>query len=99
MLRSFLVGCSLALVVGTGSVAAQQTLPPQDNRVAQADTVLVGQALYSSDGHRLGEIAEVGSSSGQPAVRAEFDEAIGIEPRSVIIVAHALQKKNDRIEL
>jgi len=99
MLHSFLVACSVVLAIAAGSAAAQQAQPAQNDRVAQADTALVGQAVYSSDGQRLGEIAEVGSSSGQPVVRAELDEAVGIEPRSVLIVAHALQQRNNRIEL
>jgi hypothetical protein len=107
MLRSRLVAAALAVALAAGPVAAQQappqtsppTLAPEKQPGAQADAALVGLPVYSSDGQRLGQIAEVGTSSGQSAVRAEMDEVLGIGTRSVIIVAEVFQKKDDRIEL
>ena len=66
-----------------------------------ADATLVGLPIYSSDGQRLGQIAEVGSSRGQGAGRASGDggKFFGIGTRTVIMFADALQQKNDRIEL
>jgi len=99
MLRSRLAVGIVGLAVAAGSVAAQQTPPAENQPGVQADAALVGLPIYSSDGQRLGQIAEVGSLRGQPAVRAEMEESLGIGPRSVIIVADAFQQKNDRIEL
>jgi hypothetical protein len=103
MLRSRLVAAALALALAAGPVAAQQAPEqspvPEKQPGVQADAALVGLPIYSSDGQRLGQIAEVGTSSGQPAVRGEMDELLGIGTRSVIIVAEVFQKKDDRIEL
>jgi hypothetical protein len=99
MLRSRLAVGIVGLAVAAGSVAAQQTPPAENQPEVQADAALVGLPIYSFDGQRLGQIAEVGSLRGQPAVRAEMEESLGIGPRSVIIVADAFQQKNDRIEL
>ncbi len=99
MLRSRLVVGIVGLAVAASSVAAQQTSPAENQPGVQADATLVGLPIYSSDGQRLGQIAEVGSSKGQPAVRAEMEESLGIGPRTVIMFADALQQKNDRIEL
>ncbi len=99
MLRSRLALGLLALALAAGSASAQQTPPAENQPGAHADAALIGLPVYSSDGQRLGQIAEVGSSSGQPAVRAEMDEALGIGARSVVIVADVLQQKTDRVEL
>ena len=99
MLRSRLAVGIVGLAVAASSVAAQQTPPAENQPGVQADATLVGLPIYSSDGQRLGQIAEVGSSRGQPAVRAEMEESLGIGPRTVIMFADALQQKNDRIEL
>ena len=99
MLRSRLAVGIVGLALAASPVAAQQTPPAENQPEVQADATLVGLPIYSSDGQRLGQIAEVGSSRGQPAVRAEMEESLGIGPRSVIILADTFQQKNDRIEL
>ena len=99
MLRSRLAVGIVGLAVAASSVAAQQTPPAENQPGVQADAALVGLPVYSSDGQQLGQIAEVGSLRGQPAVRAEMEESLGIGPRSVIMFADAFQQKNDRIEL
>lgn len=102
MLRSRLAAGILASIVAAGFAAAQtpQTTQPTETQPGtRADAALVGLPVYSSDGQRLGQIAEVGSSSGQPAVRAEMEESLGIGTRSVIIVADLFQQRHDRIEL
>jgi hypothetical protein len=99
MLRSRLALGLLALALAAGSASAQQTPPAENQLGAQADAALVGLPVYSSDGQRLGQIAEVGTSSGQPAVRAEMEEFLGVGARSVVIVADVFQQKTDRIEL
>ncbi len=100
MLRSRLAAAVVALAVAACPVAAQQA-PSAENEQpgVRVDTALIGLPIFSSDGQRLGQIAEVGSSGGRPAVRAEMEESLGIGPRSVVIVAEVFQQKSDRIEL
>ena len=74
MLRSRLFVGIVGLAVAAGSVAAQQAPPAENQPGVQVDAALVGLPVYSSDGQRLGQIAEVGSLRGQPAVRAEMEE-------------------------
>ena len=99
MLRSRLAAATVLLAVAAGPVAAQQAPSAENQPGASAAAALVGLPVYSSDGQRLGQISEVGSSSGRPAVRAELEESLGIGSRNVIIFAHAFQQKSDRIEL
>jgi hypothetical protein len=99
MLRSRLAAAIVLLAVAAGSVAAQQTPSGENQPGVGAAAALVGLPVYSSDGQRLGQISEVGSSRGTPAVRAEMEESLGIGPQNVIIFAHAFQQKSDRIEL
>ena len=99
MLRSRVAVGIVGLALAASPVAAQQTPPAEHQAEVQADATLVGLPIYSSDGQRLGQIAEVGSSRGQPAVRAEMEESLGIGPRTVIMFADTFQQKNDRIEL
>jgi hypothetical protein len=99
MLRSRLAAAVVALAVAACPVAAQQAPSAENEPGVRVDTALIGLPIFSSDGQRLGQIAEVGSSGGRPAVRAEMEESLGIGPRSVVIVAEVFQQKSDRIEL
>ena len=99
MLRSRLPAVIVGLAVAVCPVAAQQAPSAENQPGVRSDAALIGLPIYSSDGQRLGQIAEVGSSGGRPAVRAEMEESLGIGPRSVIIIADVFQQKNDRIEL
>jgi hypothetical protein len=99
MLRSRLAMAFVALVVAACPVAAQQAPSGENQPGVRSDATLIGLPVYSSDGQRLGQVAEVGSSRGRPAVRAEMEESLGIGARSVIIIAEVFQQKNDRIEL
>ena len=99
MLRSRLAAAIVLLAVAAGPVAAQQAPSVENQPGVGVAPTLVGLPVYSSDGQRLGQISEVGSSMGTPAVRAEMEESLGIGARNVIIFAHAFQQKSDRIEL
>ena len=99
MLRSFLLSGSVALALLVSPVVAQQTPSPDQPSAQQVDPKLVGLPIYSSDGQRLGEVAEVGLSAGQPAVRAEMGTFLGLGTASVIIDAKLFEKKPDRIEV
>jgi sporulation protein YlmC with PRC-barrel domain len=93
MLRTLLVG-ALALVVAAGPGFAQERQPP----AAQMES-LVGLAVYSSDGQRLGEIREVGMSGTQPAVRADIGGFLDVAQSAVVIPINMIVQKPDRIEL
>jgi len=100
MLRPFLVAGSVALALLASPVVAQQTTPAPDQPAArQVDPMLVGLPVYSSDGQKLGEVAEVGLSSGQAAVRAEMGEFLGLGTASFEIDATLFEIKTDRIEV
>ena len=106
MIRPILAASSIALALAA-SATAQQTPSPdqpkaQDN-AQQVDPSLVGLSVFSSDGQKLGQVAEVGMSAGGPAVRADMGEFLGTGTGSgtgsVVIAADAFQKKADRIEI
>jgi len=60
---------------------------------------MVGLAVYSSDGQKVGQVSEVGTSAGEPAIRADMGEFLGISPGSVVVGGKAFEKKADRIEI
>jgi hypothetical protein len=95
MLKALLVAATIVIPIATTSVVAQEKQPP----AAQAEVTLVGLPVYSSDGQKLGEITEVGSSGGQPAVRAEIGEFMGLGSTPVVIPANIFERKGDRVEI
>ena len=99
MLRPFLLAASVALALIVSPAIAQQTPTPDQPSAQQVDAKLVGLPIYSSDGQKIGEVAEVGLSAGQPAVRAEMGEFLGLGTASVVIDASLFEKKTDRIEI
>jgi hypothetical protein len=106
MFRPILAAGILALALATEHASAQQSQPPEGKPPAaqqppagQAETAVIGLPVYSSDGQKLGEVTDVGTSDGKRAVRAEMGEFLGLGPSSVVIGADAFQQKADRIEL
>lgn len=87
----------VALGLATMAASAQQSQQPPP--AAQPEADLVGMPVYSSDGQKLGEITQAGTSGGKSAVRAEMGQFLGLGSKSVIIDSEVFQKKNDRIEL
>jgi hypothetical protein len=95
MLKLLLAAGVLAVgLAGTPSLAQQAQTPE-----AQVQPPLVGLAVYSSDGEKLGQITQVGSAGGQPAVRAELGGFLDVTPSAVVIPASLFEQKPDRIEL
>jgi len=107
MLKPILAAGSVVFALAGPPAVAQQTpappaaSPPAAEQPAaqKLDPSLVGMAVYSSDGHKVGQVSEVGLSGGEPAVRADMGEFLGISPGSVIIGGEAFQRKPDRIEI
>jgi sporulation protein YlmC with PRC-barrel domain len=106
MIRSILAAGTIAFAMATSISLAQQTpapapeAPSPDRPAAQKlDPSFVGLAVYSSDGHKLGEVAEVGMAGNTPVVRAEMGEFLGLGASSVIINAEAIERKGDRVEI
>jgi hypothetical protein len=106
MVRSILAAGSIVLAMAVSPAVAQQQQQQQQQSPAPdqpgaelVDPSLVGQVVYSSDGQKLGEIAEVGMAGGTPAVRVEMGEFLGMGASSVIINAKALTRKADRVEV
>jgi hypothetical protein len=78
-----------------GQPPAVQTEPP----AVQPGHELVGLAVYSSDGEKLGQVTQVGTAGGQPAVRAELGGFLDVAPSAVVIPATMFAHKPDRIEV
>ena len=95
MLKLVLVAGVLAAQFAGPPSLAQQVPPP----AAEAQPPLVGLAIYSSDGHKLGQVTQVGTASGQPAVRAELGGFLDVAPSAVVIPVSLFEQKSDRIEL
>jgi hypothetical protein len=81
-----------------GQPPAAQTEPGQPPAV-QTEHELVGLAVYSSDGEKLGQVTQVGTAGGQPAVRAELGGFLDVAPSAVVIPATMFAHKPDRIEV
>jgi hypothetical protein len=95
MRRLIAGGVVLAGLAVTSPVVAQP-MPPSSET---AETALIGLAVYSSDGERLGDITHAFLSGDQTIVRAEFGNVLGIGPVAVFIPAALFVQKTDRIEM
>jgi len=80
-----LLAAGLLAMTLAASPAVAQPQPP--TTAPPADSALIGLAVYSSDGQKLGAVTHAGMSGGQPAVRAEIGGFLGIGPSIVIIPA------------
>jgi hypothetical protein len=106
MIRPILAAGSFAFALAVAPGMAQQQSPSTEPSppqpappAAQLDSSIVGQAVYSSDGQRVGEIIEVGMAGGTQAVRVEMGEFLGLGSSFVIVNANALERKADRFEI
>ena len=93
--RLFASGIIALAFAATSPVMAQPAPPPSE----AAEAALVGLAVYSSDGQRLGKVTHARVAGNQPVVRAEFGNFLGVEPIAVIIPAALFVQKADRIEM
>ena len=84
-----------AAFAATSPAIAQPAQPPSES----AEAALVGLAVYSSDGQKLGEVTHARMMGDQPVVRAEFGTFLGAGSVAVIIPAVLFVKKTDRIEV
>ncbi len=98
MIRTILAA-GIAVTLAGPPAAAQQSPAPEQPSAQQVDPTCVGVSIYSADGQKLGRVSAVGSSGGEPAVRADMAEFLGEDSKNVIIGAKALAKKADRIEI
>ncbi len=99
MIKPILAAGSVVLALAGLPAVAQQTPSPDQPTAQKVDPSLVGMSVYSSDGQKVGQVSEVGLSAGEPAVRADMGEFLGMNPGSVIIGGKAFEKKADRIEI
>lgn len=95
MFRTILAAGAVAAALAAVPAAAQQSQPP----ATQADLVLVGLPIFSSDGEKLGQVTQVGTAAGQRAVQARIGGFLNVETSTVVIPDHVFQQKPDRIEL
>src|SRR5262245_66482328 len=86
-------GVVVAALAATPTLA-QQTQPP----AAQIEPGLVGLAVYSSDGEKLGQVTHVGTAAGRPAVRAELGGFLDVATSAVVIPATMFEQKPDGME-
>jgi hypothetical protein len=99
MIRPILAAGSVVLALAGAPAVAQQSPSPDQPAAQNVDASLVGLSVYSSDGQKVGQVSEVGLSGGEPAVRADMGEFLGLNPGSVIIGGKAFERKADRIEI
>src|SRR5262245_22440222 len=94
-------GIVVAALAATPTLAqqAQPSQPQAQPPVAQIEPEVVGLAVYSSDGEKLGQVTHVGTAAGQPAVRAELGGFLDVAPSAVVIPATMFEQKPDRIEV
>jgi ribosomal 30S subunit maturation factor RimM len=95
MLKLRVAAAVVAAALAATPTLAEQAQPP----AAQVEQELVGLAVYSSDGEKLGQVTHVGTAGGQPAVRAELGGFLDIAPSAVVIPATMFEHKPDRIEV
>jgi ribosomal 30S subunit maturation factor RimM len=95
MLKLRVAAAVIAAALTATPTLAQQAQPP----VVETEHELVGLAVYSSDGEKLGQVTHVGTAGGQPAVRAELGGFLDVAPSAVVIPAAMFQQKPDRIEV
>jgi len=85
-----------------GPSFAQQVPPPAQQIEPPAvltEHKLVGLAVYSSNGEKLGQVTQhVGTAGGQP-VRAELGGFLDVAPSAVVLPATMFAQKPDRIEV
>ena len=93
--RLFASGIIAVAFAAISPVVAQPAPPPSE----AAEAALVGLAVYSSDGQRLGNVTHARLAGNQAVVRAEFGNFLGVEPIAVIIPAALFVQKADRIEM
>ena len=76
MIKTPLIAIVLATALATMPASAQQSQPP----ATDLESALVGLAVYSSDGEKLGEIIGAATGGGQTAVRAGMGPFLGLGP-------------------
>lgn len=100
MLRTLLAAGLLGAALAAAPASAQQSQPtPPPAPLAQPDSSLVGLPVYSSDGHKLGDVTEVGTFGGRRMLRAEIGTFLGMGSSPVLIPADLFARKDDRIEV
>jgi hypothetical protein len=102
MLKLCVAAAVIAAALTATPTLAQQAQPPAVQTAppaVQTEHELVGLAVYSSDGEKLGQVTQVGTAGGQPAVRAELGGFLDVAPSAVVIPATMFAQKPDRIEV
>jgi hypothetical protein len=98
--RSMVARVLAVAVIATVSAATSPVLAQPAQAPSQsAEAPLVGLAVYSSDGQKLGEVTHARFAGNQSVIRAEFGNVLGIGPVAVIIPAAMFVQKTDRIEM
>ena len=67
MIRPIVAAGGIALALAVSPVSAQQSPSPDKPAAQQVDPSIVGLSVYSSDGQKVGQVSEVGTSAGEPA--------------------------------
>jgi hypothetical protein len=98
MLRTLLAAGLLGATLAAAPASAQQSQPATPP-AAHTDSNLVGLPVYSSDGHKLGDVTEVGTFGGKRMLRAEIGTFLGMGPSPVLIPVDMFEHKSDRIEV
>lgn len=87
-----------AVTVAVAALAIPALAQPSPPAALESDANLVGFAVYSSDGQKLGSVTKVGMVGDQRAVQAMLDD-LGDGSSDVVIPQALFAQKPDRIEL
>jgi hypothetical protein len=85
-----------AMALTQPSLAQQRPSQPPLSRI---DEALIGLPVFSSDGARLGVVAEVGVDDDEEVIIAEIDQLLGIGSTPVAIPADMFVHRDNSIEL
>jgi PRC-barrel domain len=95
--KVLLTSVFVAVMALTHPSLAQQR--PDRPPLSQIDESLIGLPVLTSDGIRVGVVAEVGVDDDEAVVIAEIDQLLGIGSMPVAIPADMFVQNNDAIEL
>ena len=99
MLRVANLTVILAALMLVGQPVQAQPAPDSDPPALQLDSALVGMPIISSDGQKVGQVAEVGLDAGEPILIGEFEMPLGIGATSAAVPAEMMVPRGDHVEL
>lgn len=100
MTKAMLLACTFALLVGAAPGFARD-MPSAAKQPSAAAQTLVGAAIYSSDGQKIGTVisVDVGEDGTIKSVKGEIEGFLGLGSSSLRISADQFKQSGDGIVL